>query len=309
MEIKKISKEQLGWFDLQRKVVSYMTSKSWKQIPHVTYVYEPDITDFYEEFKTLAEQRGKLNCKISFNTIMVKVIVEGLLSAPDLNSFVDYNYKKAEGKMYICDEINVSIPWLLSDGKMITPILFNAQKKSLDEISASISDLTQRIEKTNVNEMLYQAVVTDTVDELKKMNLSGIRRILAAKISGHRVKGLKGKEKNTYYKIPENKRLTHKDIVNGTVTISNIGSLYKEQRGFFALLEIIPPQIFAVGIGSVQEKPGIYLDENGTKQIGIRKILPMCLAFDHRAVDFSSLVPFLKRADEIFAKPNIIYEW
>ena len=38
----KYSKE----FDLQRKVVSHMTATSWKSIPHVSYLYEPDITDF-----------------------------------------------------------------------------------------------------------------------------------------------------------------------------------------------------------------------------------------------------------------------
>lgn len=97
--------------------------------------------------------------------------------------------------------------------------------------------------------------------------------------------------------------------MHGTVTISNIGSLYKEQKGSFALLEIIPPQVFAVGIGSIQERPGVYFQKNGNKEIGIRKTLPMCLVFDHRAVDFSSIIPFLKKLDEIFAKPYVIHRW
>lgn len=132
---------------------------------------------------------------------------------------------------------------------------------------------------------------------------------MASKITRYRVKGLEGKQKAEYYKIPEQERLTEKDIMSGTVTVSNIGSLYKEQRGFFGLLEIIPPQVFAIGLGSIQEKPGVYLLPNGDKEIGIRKILPMCLAFDHRAVDFSAIVPFLKRLDEIFNKPNVIHNW
>jgi len=131
---------------------------------------------------------------------------------------------------------------------------------------------------------------------------------LATKISRYKMKGLAGKEKEAYYKIPENERLTERDIRSGTVTVSNIGSLYKEQKGFLGLLEIIPPQVFVIGIGSIQEKPGVYL-QNGNKEIGIRKILPMCLAFDHRAVDFNSVVPFLKKLDEIYAKPTIIHKW
>lgn len=296
-------------FDLQRRVVSHMTSTSWKNIPHVSYIYEPDITDFFEEFSKLVRYKKSKDYKITFNTIMIKVIVEGLLAAPDLNAHIKYNHKKSEGSTEILERINVSIPWLLSDGKMITPIIPDADKMSLEEIADYMIKLSKRIENTNVEEMLYKAVVADTIGELKKFNFTVIQRILASKVTRYGVKGLKGKEKEEYYKTAESERLTEEDIMSGTVTVSNIGSLYKEQRGFFALLEIIPPQVFAVGIGSVQERPGVYTKENKSKEIGIRKILPMCLAFDHRAVDFSSIIPFLKRLDEIFEKPEVIHKW
>ncbi|MBL4936850.1 2-oxo acid dehydrogenase subunit E2 [Clostridium sp. YIM B02515] len=309
MPDKKIRIRKSERFNLQRRVVAHMTSTSWKSVPHVSYVYEPDITDFYSEFIQLAKERKNTGFKITFNTVMIKVIVEGLLVAPDLNSYVEYNHKKAEGMTHILGEINVSIPWLLPDGKMITPSIPNAGKMSLNDISDYILNLSKRIEKTNVDEMLYRAAFDDAVNELKKFHLSILRRIIASQVTRHKVRRRKGKEKEDYYKIPENERLTEKDIMSGTVTVSNIGSLYKQQRGFFALLEIIPPQVLAIGLGSVQERPGIYVNENGNKEIGIRKILPMCLAFDHRAVDFSSIIPFLKRLDEIFAKPDIIHKW
>jgi len=309
MNYKNIRIRKSERFSLQRRAVSHKTTSSWQNIPHVSYVYEPDITDFYNEFTTLAKERKNVGYKITFNTVMIKVIVEGLFVSPDLNSYIEYNHSKTEGLTHILDEINVSIPWVLSDGKMITPTIPNAGKMSLNDVSNYILNLSKRIEKTNIDEMLYKAVFADTVNELKKFNLSIIRRIIASQITRYRIKGLEGKEKEDYYKIPENERLTEDDIMSGSVTVSNIGSLYKEQRGFFALLEIIPPQVFAIGLGSVQERPGVYVQKNGNKEIGIRKILPMCLVFDHRAVDFSSIVPFLKRLDEIFAKPNVIHKW
>ena len=75
------------------------------------------------------------------------------------------------------------------------------------------------------------------------------------------------------------------------------------------LLDILPPQVFAVGTSALQEKPGVYTDQRGEKAIGVRRYLPMCLAFDHRVMDFSGLVPFLKRMDEIFASPAEIGTW
>ncbi|MGG2066954.1 2-oxo acid dehydrogenase subunit E2 [Bacillus sp. S14(2024)] len=309
MDLNDIEIKETLRFDLQRRAVSHTTSESWQNVPHVTYIYEPDITDFYEEFKMLSKARRDLGYKISVNTIMMKVITEGLLAAPDLNSYIEYDHTKTEGMTHILGEINMSIPWSLPDGRMITPTIPNIEKKSLNDISNYIAELAKRIEKTNIDEMFYQAVFTDTVNKLKNFNLSVLRRVLAAKVSKHSIKGLEGKEKENYYKIPEHERLTEKDIMSGTVTVSNIGSLYKEQRGFFGLLEIIPPQVFAVGLSSIQEKPGVFLNQNGQKEIGIRKILPMCLVFDHRAVDFSSIIPFLKRIDDIFAEPDIIHNW
>ncbi|EPB8196005.1 2-oxo acid dehydrogenase subunit E2 [Clostridium perfringens] len=81
----------------------------------------------------------------------------------------------------------------------------------------------------------------------------------------------------------------------GTITISNIGSTYREQRGAIALLDIIPPQVCVIGFCAILEKPGVYIDENGEKTIGIRKVLPICLAFDHRALDFGEIIPFIKK--------------
>lgn len=37
-------------FSIERKLISYMTTKSWQRIPHVSYMYEPDITGFIDEF-------------------------------------------------------------------------------------------------------------------------------------------------------------------------------------------------------------------------------------------------------------------
>lgn len=47
--------------------------------------------------------------------------------------------------------------------------------------------------------------------------------------------------------------MSEQNLISGTVTISNIGSLYREQEGYFGLLEIIPQQVFVIGLGAVQE--------------------------------------------------------
>lgn len=296
-------------FGIQRKMVSYMTTHSWQNVPHVTYMYEPDVTDFFEEFRKLNES-GRHSRKITFNTLMLKVFTEGIKADPVVNAHIDYNHKYVKGEIKTIEDINISMPWILPNGEMMTINLRNFESKTLDEMAGYIDNLSKKIENTDLNEAMYEVSFANTIDTLKKGHvIQTLRKLAGAKIGRHKVKTLSGEEKKEYKSIPESQRITKYDLEPGTITISNIGSVYKEQRGMIGILEIIPPQIFAIGVGGVQDKPGIFKNSMGEQEIGARKMLPICLAFDHRALDFGEVVPFMRRLDEIFANPSQIQNW
>lgn len=87
--------------------------------------------------------------------------------------------------------------------------------------------------------------------------------------------------------------------------MSNLGSLYLGWEGACTILEIIPPQVVAIGIGAIRHTP--VCDEDGTIRAGIR--LPLTICFDHRALDMGDVVPFMKKLDEIFKNPSVLKEW
>jgi pyruvate dehydrogenase E2 component (dihydrolipoamide acetyltransferase) len=99
-------------------------------------------------------------------------------------------------------------------------------------------------------------------------------------------------------------RVNVNDIDMGTVTISNLGSLVKNTRGFPALIDIITPQIFAVGIGPVSDTPAIYYD-GGKPEIRLEKNIALLLVFDHRALDFADIAPLIKRIESISDNPDL----
>ncbi len=257
--------------DVQRRMVAYKTTQAWNEIPHVSFIYEPDITDFYHLFLELREKFRQEKESLSINTIMLKAVVEGLKKAPALNARLTYEAGNSSGKMEILDEISVDIPWLLPDGKMITLTAFDLKEKTLREISSQIADMHGKVEKTDFD-LLLKAAVTGKTDALAEDGF-----------------------------FP-------KDVAEGSVTVSNLGSIC-QVSGSVALLEILPPQVFAIGISAIQEKPGVFVGSMGEKEIGIRKYIPMCLAFDHRAFDFGDIVPFIRRLDGIFQKPAEIFSW
>ncbi len=305
-KMKKIRTEHFG---IQRKIVANMTSESWESIPHVTYNYEPDVTEFMIEYKRLNEN-CKPEDKITLNTLMLKIIVEGLRANPVMNSHIEFNRKLVRGEIKTYEDINISMPMVLPNGEMMTINLHNFENKSLDEMVDYIQDVNRRVKNTNLNEVMFDVSLDNTLTALKSGKISQtFYRLIGSKTGKHKVKTLSGKAKKAYEAIPESDRLTKRDIEQGTITVSNIGSVYRAQRGETCLLEIVPPQVCAIALGAVQDKPVVIVNEAGEKEIAIRQIMPLCIAFDHRALDFGEIVPFIKRLDEIFEEPEIIHTW
>lgn len=294
-------------FGIQRKIVANMTSESWRDIPHVTYMYEADVDEFFKRYKSL--NAGNTH-KVTFNTLMLKVIARGLKAAPCMNAHIKFDKKLVRGEITTIEDINISMPMILPNGEMMTVNLRNFEDKSLSEMTDYIDDIKRRAENTDLNEAMFSVSFNDTIKALKGGHImKAIYRLIGSKTGRHKVKTLSGKAKREYESIPETDRLTARDLEQGTVTVSNIGSTYLNQKGAMAILEIVPPQVCAFGVGAVQKKAVVDTDRFGNDIVTVKKVLPICIAFDHRALDFGDIVPFMKELDDIFANPQILNQW
>lgn len=298
-------------FKITRKIVSNMTAQSWEEIPHATMTYEADATELLEEIKRLNDERAQGEDKITINTVMLKIICEGLKAAPKMNTTLDFNRKLVRGTLKYHDQIDISMPMILHTGEMMTVNMHDMGSKTLTEMTCAINDTVRRANNSNMEEVMYEVSLDNTLTGLKQGKiLQAIRRLYGSKMPGkHQVKVLSGKAKKEYYSIPEKDRLTKHDIEQGTTTVSNLGSIYREQKGFCALLEIIPPQTTAFAVNAVQKRAVVVTDENSNDKIEVRKIIPITIAIDHRALDYGDCVGFFKRLDEIFANPSLIRDW
>lgn len=292
-------------FDLARKIVSNMTTLSWKTIPHVCVTYEHEATKLIEVLKELNEGKDKSE-RISVNTAMLKIITEGLKACPKMNGHIEFNDKLVRGTVTYYKNIDISMPTVLENGEMMTVNMHSMESKSMSEMSEAVRDSISRSHNSNMNEVMMGALVDNTVNELKKGRFKEIfYRVLGSYVGKYRLHTLGGKEKAEYYKIPEKDRLTKHDIEQGTVTVSNMGSIYRNWYGSCTILEIIPPQITAIGIGALQNKAVV----NDKNEVAAGKIIPITIAFDHRALDMGDVVPFMKRLDEIFESPEVLKKW
>ncbi len=215
----KKSGDTISHFGMQRKIVSHMTSESWKTIPHVTYMYEPDVTDFMQEYRLLSRDSNRPR-KITVNTIMLKAIAEGLKAAPSLNAHIDYHDRTVRGSVTLLDSIDISVPWCLPNGEMMTVNLRDVGSKTLDELAAYIEDIGRRMANTDFNEAMYEVAFAETMGHLKRLHIVRVlRRLFGCKVGKHRVKTLSGKARKAYRKIPASDRLTKADLEQGSVTV------------------------------------------------------------------------------------------
>jgi len=294
-------------FGIQRKIVANMTTESWEAIPHAAANYEPDATDFWDTFHSLRKQPGWEG--ITINIVLLYAITQGLRACPAMNGHIKYKRKSANGLLELYSDINISMPMQLPTGEMMTINLHNCEEKNLRQLRDYMNDIRRRMEKTNLTEAMYEVALDNTVRLIRERKIGIVlARLIGANLGKGKIRRLKGAEKRVYRAIPREDRLTKDDIEQGTVTVSNLGSVYRGSYAPPALLEIIPPQISVVGIGSFYDRPGVVM-EDGKQDMAVRKYLPMSIAFDHRALDYGDVVPFMKRLDEIFAEPSVMKDW
>ncbi len=84
------------------------------------------------------------------------------------------------------------------------------------------------------------------------------------------------------------------DLEGGTFTITNLGSLEIEQ--FMPIINV--PECAILGVGAIVKKP-VVIDD----LIGIRPMMALTLAFDHRLVDGGPAARFLQRLKHLIQDP------
>ncbi|XP_011625993.1 dihydrolipoyllysine-residue acetyltransferase component 1 of pyruvate dehydrogenase complex, mitochondrial isoform X1 [Amborella trichopoda] len=119
-----------------RKVIAKRLLESKQNIPHL-YLSSDVILDPVLAFrKDLKEQRG---VQVSVNDIIVKAVALALRSVPEANAY----WNDERGEPALCESIDISIAVATEKGLM-TPIVRDADKKTLSAISLEIKELAAK---------------------------------------------------------------------------------------------------------------------------------------------------------------------
>lgn len=296
--------DKIQRFNLKGRVSGYILTKAQQNMPTVGYNYEADITKLWAVFQELKENCGY---PLSFNTLMMRVLVEGLKAAPVLNSHIDFNTTSSCGTLVMKEHIDVAMPVLLPNGETFPIKVREAESKSLKELSEQITELLEKLEKTNIDKVMFDVITQRTVGLL----LSGaVIPTIAQTVTGYVGKHKVAKLKGLFHPAPrDGSSLLMEDLNEGSVCFTNWGVLYDGLNGNVTYTPLLYPQVFLMAMGVVKDSDYAFRNDKGEVDIATKKTVPITLMFDHRIGAFNDVMPFIKKLDEIFENPETIKKW
>ena len=287
-------------FDVQRRIVAHKTVEAWDNAPHVSILVELDVTTLMASLAAVSARPEYAGTRVTINSVMLKIIAEGLKRSPEMNAHVQYSRLTGVGQVWLHEKINIATPFKASCGRMITPVLKGVERMTLLEVCRGMEDLKRRVANTHVDLLLLEAAHDDTWKRVRKGQLWAVFHRVWANYFGHDRVILPSKQvATTYFQTPAADRITTSDLLSATVLVSNIGSAMRDLPGCFGLLEIIQPQTVAIGLAAIQKKPLVITDAAGQEAIAIRQVLPMTICFDHRAMDFEAVTGFIREVTRL----------
>jgi pyruvate dehydrogenase E2 component (dihydrolipoamide acetyltransferase) len=85
------------------------------------------------------------------------------------------------------------------------------------------------------------------------------------------------------------KRITPDDLAGGTFTITNTGS----RGSLFDTPILNPPEVGILATPTIEKRPVVLTDDDGSERIAVRQRTYLCLSYDHRLVDGADAARFL----------------
>lgn len=296
--------DTVEYFKVKGRASANVLSNAQKNIPAGGYNYEVDITDFWNEFHDLKKECGY---NLMFNTLMIKVLAEGLKAAPRLNAHMSYNHSASCGRLIIKKNIDVAVPLLLETGETFPVKVNNVEKRTLKETQEEFDRLMKTLKTTDLDRVLFDVILQRIIGfVLQGKLITTAKMAITGYVGKYKVAKLSGLFEHAPH---DETSLQMNELNEGTVCLTNLGSLDHGLRGNVTYAPILYPQVFIMCMCAVQDREYVYKNEKGEIEIGTKKILPINLMFDHRIGGFNDILPFIKRLDNIFENPKQIREW
>ena len=292
------------YFGLERRVVAHKTMEAWDNIPHAGVILDYDVTKILDMVAALRRSPAFAGTRLTINTVMLKIIAEGVKRSPAMNAHTAYRRCTGVGTATCYDTINIAIPFLTEARRTITPVVRDSGGMTLRELCHALEDMKRRVANTDIEVLLRSAAWRDAFERLRRFDLTLIARFWGNVLGPGRLPVPARARVRAFNAMPESERVTADDLMSATLLVSNLGSVLPDFSCYPCMLEVIPPQSAAIGLGAVAKRPVVRTNARGEDEIVVRKMMPMAVIFDHRLLDFEHTLGFFEALREFSETPG-----
>ncbi len=169
------------------------------------------------------------------------------------------------------------------------PFFIKAVQHALKEHPLMNAGVDEETLEVVVKKYYNIGIAVDTPDGLMVPVIRDVEKKTILELAG---------ELETLSERARKRELGVEELKGSSFTISNYGTF----GGLFATPIINLPDVAILGTGRIEDRPWVK-----NHQIVIRKILPLCLTFDHRVVDGSTAATFLNRVKSYLEDPGLLF--
>jgi pyruvate dehydrogenase E2 component (dihydrolipoamide acetyltransferase) len=126
-------------FTPMRQAIARAMEDSWKNIPHVTLFDKADIAGIQELIRKHGPSYEKEGLKLTLTGFVIRALAQLLKNHPRFNSSLDETSREIVLKIYI--HIGIAVD---TEAGLIVPVLRDADKKSVREISRGLQELAEK---------------------------------------------------------------------------------------------------------------------------------------------------------------------
>ncbi|MBQ9945134.1 MAG: 2-oxo acid dehydrogenase subunit E2 [Clostridia bacterium] len=303
--------DRIEYMTIRDRLTSNVLVNSQRDIPGTSCTYEADVTKLLEEFNKLKQNCGY---KLTFNTMLLKILTECLKAAPRLNAHFEYNHRATSGRLIIKKHIDVSVAVCLDSGETFQIKAKHLEEKNLQETAFEMEEIKRKLLNTNLKRVMFKVGGQRMLGLASKGKIiSTVSQFISAYFGKGKIAKFSKLFKKKYRTVNTSKKpydgLYADDFTEGTVCFTNWGTLYDELDVNITYIPPLYPQVFLFASGRVKDTEYYYKDSNGLLQQGTKKVLPLTMVFDHKIGGANDLIPFIKKLDEILKSPSVIHKW
>jgi pyruvate dehydrogenase E2 component (dihydrolipoamide acetyltransferase) len=122
-----------------RRVTADHLSYAWNAIPHVTQFDKADVTALEELRKKFKDQIAKAGGNLTVTAMLVRILATAVRKFPQFNASIDTE----RGELIVKKYVNVGVA-VDTDRGLLVPVIRNADRKNISEISIEINQLAAR---------------------------------------------------------------------------------------------------------------------------------------------------------------------